>query len=40
MRKNYYLTLDTETATLPFADRIAQNEKQKKKIAVSVSSVK
>ena len=33
--KNYYLTLDTETATLPFADRIAQNEKQKKKIAIA-----
>lgn len=35
MKKNYYLTLDTETATLPFADFIAQNEKQKKKIAIA-----
>ena len=33
--KNYYLTLDTETATLPFVDRIAPNEKQKKKIAIA-----
>lgn len=35
MKKHYYLTLDTETATLPFADFIAQNEKQKKKIAIA-----
>ncbi len=35
MRKHYYLTLDTETATLPFANAIAPNEKAKKKIAIA-----
>ena len=34
-RKNYYLTLDTETATLPFANAIAPDEKAKKKIAIA-----
>ena len=35
MRKKYYLTLDTETATLPFANEIAKNAKQKQKIAIA-----
>lgn len=35
MRKKYYLTLDTETATLPFANEIAKTAKQKQKIAIA-----
>lgn len=36
MRKKYYLTLDTETATLPFANEIAGNDaKKKQKIAIA-----
>lgn len=35
MKKKYYLTLDTETATLPFANEIAKNPKQKQKIAIA-----
>ena len=35
MKKKYYLTLDTETATLPFANEIAKNAKQKQKIAIA-----
>lgn len=34
-RKKWYLTLDTETATLPFANEIAKNAKQKQKIAIA-----
>lgn len=35
MKKKYYLVLDTETATLPFADEIAKDTKQKQKIAIA-----
>lgn len=35
MRKKYYLTLDTETATLPFANEIATSPKQKQSIAIA-----
>ena len=35
MKKKYYLILDTETATLPFARTIARNEKEKKNIAIA-----
>ncbi len=35
MRKKFYLTLDTETATLPFASTLCKNEKQKQKIAIA-----
>lgn len=35
MKKKYYLTLDTETATLPFADSLCQNAKQKQTIAIA-----
>lgn len=35
MKKQYYLTLDTETATLPFADEIARTPKEKQKIAIA-----
>lgn len=35
MRKKHYLVLDTETATLPFANDIAKNESQKKSIAIA-----
>lgn len=35
MKKNYYLTLDTETATLPFANEICKTTAQKKKIAIT-----
>jgi hypothetical protein len=36
MRKKYYLTLDTETATLPFANEIAKNDaKKKQQIAIA-----
>lgn len=34
-KKKYYLTLDTETATLPFANLIANNSKEKRKIAIA-----
>jgi len=34
-KKKYYLTLDTETATLPFANDIAKNAKQKQAIAIA-----
>lgn len=35
MKKKYYLILDTETATLPFANTLCKNEKQKQKIAIA-----
>lgn len=35
MRKKYYLTLDTETATLPFANEICKTAKQKLNIAIA-----
>lgn len=35
MRKKFYLTLDTETATLPFANELCQNATQKQKIAIA-----
>lgn len=35
MRKKYYLTLDTETATLPFANQMCVNAAQKQKIAIA-----
>ena len=35
MQKKYYLTLDTETCTLPFANDICKDEKQKQKIAIA-----
>lgn len=35
MRKKYYLTLDTETCTLPFADSICKNATEKQKIAIA-----
>ena len=35
MRKKFYLTLDTETATLPFANDICKDSKQKQKIAIA-----
>lgn len=35
MKKKYYLTLDTETATLPFIDKLCTNEIQRKKIAIA-----
>lgn len=34
-KKKWYLVLDTETATLPFADSMAENEKEKQKIAIA-----
>lgn len=34
-KKMYFLTLDTETATLPFANQIAKNPKQKQTIAIA-----
>lgn len=33
--KNYYLILDTETATLPFSDKLAKNAKDKQSIAIA-----
>lgn len=33
--KKWYLVLDTETATLPFADEIAKNPKEKQRIAIA-----
>lgn len=35
MRKKYYLTLDTETATLPFADEMCKTAAQKQKVAIA-----
>lgn len=35
MKKKYYLVLDTETATLPFANQICENEKQKRNVAIA-----
>lgn len=35
MKKKYYLTLDTETASLPFIDKLCTNEKQRKKLAIA-----
>lgn len=35
MRKKFYLTLDTETATLPFANEMCKNAAQKQKIAIA-----
>lgn len=35
MKKKLYLTLDTETATLPFADKICKTAKEKQKIAIA-----
>lgn len=35
MRKKYYLTLDTETATLPFANQLCKTAQQKQKIAIA-----
>lgn len=35
MRKKFYLTLDTETATLPFANELCKNAKQKQKVAIA-----
>lgn len=35
MRKKLYLTLDTETATLPFANELCKNAAQKQKIAIA-----
>lgn len=34
-KKNYYLTLDTETATLPFINEIAETAKDKQKICIA-----
>lgn len=35
MKKKYYLTLDTETATLPFADTICKTAKEKQTISIA-----
>ena len=35
MRKKFYLVLDTETATLPFANDLCKSAKQKQKIAIA-----
>lgn len=35
MKKKYYLTLDTETATLPFANQICTTAAQKQKVAIA-----
>lgn len=35
MRKKFYLTLDTETATLPFANEMAKTASEKQKIAIA-----
>lgn len=34
-KRNYYLILDTETATLPFADKIAKNAVEKQRISIA-----
>lgn len=35
MRKKYYLTLDTETATLPFANEICKTAKEKQTVSIA-----
>ncbi len=35
MKKKYYLVLDTETATLPFANQICDSVEQKRKVAIA-----
>jgi hypothetical protein len=35
LKKKYYLTLDTETATLPFADELCKTAKEKQTIAIA-----
>lgn len=35
MKKKYFLTLDTETATLPFVNEIAKTPKEKQNIAIT-----
>lgn len=35
MKRKYYLTLDTETATLPFVKKLCANEKQRKDVAIA-----
>lgn len=35
MKKKFYLTLDTETCTLPFANEICKNARDKQKIAIA-----
>lgn len=35
MKKKFYLTLDTETATLPFANDLCKTAKEKQKIAIA-----
>ena len=35
MKKKFYLTLDTETATLPFANEMCKTAAQKQKIAIA-----
>lgn len=35
MNKKFYLTVDTETATIPFANQICKNANQKQKIAIA-----
>jgi hypothetical protein len=35
MKKKYYLTLDTETATLPFANELCKTAKEKQTIAIA-----
>lgn len=35
MKKKFYLTLDTETATLPFVDEICKSATQKQKVAIA-----
>lgn len=34
-RKKYYLTLDTETATLPFVDKICSSESAKRRVSIA-----
>ena len=34
-KKKFYLTLDTETATLPFANELCKNASQKQKVAIA-----
>lgn len=35
MKKKFYLTLDTETATLPFASQLCKSAEQKKQVAIA-----
>ncbi len=35
IKKKYYLTLDTETATLPFVNKICHNDSQRQKVAIA-----